>query len=131
MIKAIEIERVRISRHAGQRLAQRGISLEDVHLVLRLGQKLHRTGVTFFFFGRRQIPRGLERELERLVGTTLLVSNGCLITAYRNKRAIAAIKKKLKRRHPVAAPSGAEIIPWPGVPHPLLKEPSRDRSCAA
>jgi len=98
MMKRMNITRVHISRHAAQRLAQRGISLEDVHLVLRLGQRLHRTGVTFYFFGRRQIPPGLERELERLVGTTLIVSNGCLITAYRNKRAIAVIKKKPKRR---------------------------------
>jgi len=98
MMKAMSIARVRISRHAAKRLAQRGISLEDVHLVLRLGRKLHRTGVTFYFFGRRQIPRGLERELERLEGTTLLVRNGYLITAYRNKRAIAVIKKKSKRR---------------------------------
>lgn len=90
--------KVRISRHAARRLAQREISLEDVHLVLRLGRRLHRTGVTFYFFGRRQIPGGLECELERLVGTTVLVAEGQVITAYRNKRAIAVIKRKPKRR---------------------------------
>jgi len=98
MKKKISITRVQISRHAARRLAERGISLEDVNLVLRLGRRLHRTGATFYFFGRRQIPRGLERELERLVGTTLIVADGRLITAYRNKRAIAKIKKKPKRR---------------------------------
>ncbi len=103
-MKKMTITRVQISRHAARRLAQRGISLEDVNLVLRLGRRLHRTGVTFYFFGRRQIPRGLERELERLVGTTLIVADGCVITAYRNKRAIAEIKKKPKRRFPSLAP---------------------------
>lgn len=108
MMKTMDITRVRISRHAARRLAQRGISLEDVNIVLRLGQRLHRTGATFYFFGRRQIPHGLERQLERLVGTTLIVADGRLITAYRNKRAIATIKKKPKRRaklppHPVPA----------------------------
>jgi|FLYL01.1.fsa_nt_gi hypothetical protein len=109
----LEVTKVHISRHAAQRLAQRGISLEDVHLVLWLGRKLHRTGATFYFFGRRQIPQGLERELDRLVGTTLIVANGQLITAYRNKQAIAAVKKKPKRRRPRVLRS-AEIIPWPG-----------------
>ncbi len=106
--------KVHISRHAAQRLAQRGISLEDVHLVLRLGRKLHRTGATFYFFGRRQIPRGLERELERLVGTTLIVSDGRLITAYHNKRAIAVIKKKSKRRRKLSPILGMplETDPW-------------------
>jgi len=108
MMKTMDITRVRISRHAARRLAQRGISLEDVNIVLRLGQRLHRTGATFYFFGRRQVPRGLERQLERLVGTTLIVADGQLITAYRNKHAIATIKKKPKRRakrpsHPVPA----------------------------
>jgi hypothetical protein len=107
--KKMTITRVQISRHAAQRLAQRGISLEDVNLVLRLGRRLHRTGATFYFLGRRQIPRGLERELERLEGVTLIVADGRLITAYRNKRAIAEIKKKPKRRRLLIASWGSAV----------------------
>ncbi|GBC78265.1 hypothetical protein HRbin08_01752 [bacterium HR08] len=118
MMKA-NITKLSISRHAARRLAQRGISLEDVNIVLRLGRRFHRTGATFYFFGRRQIPRGLERQLERLVGTTLIVADGRLVTAYRNKRAIAEIKKKPKRRaklppNPVPAlPTGAPMADDP------------------
>ncbi|MCS7158702.1 MAG: DUF4258 domain-containing protein [Blastocatellia bacterium] len=120
MMSAKQSLKVRISRHAAQRLAQRGISLGDVHLVLRLGRRLHRTGVIFYFFGRRQIPRGLERELERLEGTTLIVADGRLITAYRNKRAIAEIKKKPKRR--AKRPFIFEV--------PLVLEDTFEKRCA-
>lgn len=117
MSKKMSIAKVTISRHAARRLAQRGISLEDVDLVLRLGRRLHRAGVTFYFFGQRQIPHGLEHHLERLVGTTLLVAEDHLITAYRNKRALAAIKKKPKRRPPIRFPQTAEVIAWPTQRH--------------
>lgn len=127
MMKATDIQ---ITCHAACRLRQRGISHEDVQLVLRLGRRLHRTGVTFYFFGRRQIPRGLERALERLVGITLIVAEGHLVTAYRNKRAIAEIKKKPKRRpFPRKAPgrnSGSEIPADPKV----TWEPFRWNRCA-
>ncbi|GBC81432.1 hypothetical protein HRbin10_00544 [bacterium HR10] len=117
MTEKMNIAKLHISRHAARRMARRGITLRDLDLTLRFGRKIHRTGVTFYFFGRRQIPRGLERQLERLVGTTLIVADGQLITAYRNKRAIATIKKKPKRR--------AKLLPNP-VPALLTCAPMAD-----
>ena len=86
----MRINKYRISRHAARRMAQRNLSVGDVALVLRFGRKEHRTGVKFFFLG--------ERELERLVGTTVVAADECILTVYRNEKALAQIKRKLKWR---------------------------------
>ena len=70
----------------------------DVALVLRLGRREYRTGVQFFFLGERDVPEGQERALERLVGTTVVAVDGCILTVYRNEHAWARIKRKLKWR---------------------------------
>ena len=97
----MRINRYRISRHAARRMAQRNLSVGDVALVLRFGRKEHRTGVKFFFLGERDVPPGQERELERLVGTTVVAADECILTVYRNERALAQIKRKLKWRLPL------------------------------
>lgn len=94
----MRINKYRISRHAARRIAQRNLSVGDVALVLRFGRKEHRTGVKFFFLGERDVPPGQERELERLVGTTIVAADECILTVYRNERALAQIKRKLKWR---------------------------------
>lgn len=88
------------SRHATRRMAQRNLTVEDVSLVLQLGHVEYRTGVEFYFLRSRDVPEGMERKLERLVGATVIVSNGEIITAYRNRNAISGIKRKLKHRIP-------------------------------
>jgi hypothetical protein len=94
----MRINKYRISKHAARRMAQRNLSVGDVALVLRLGRREHRTGVKFFFLGERDVPPGQERELERLVGTTVVATDECILTVYRNERALAHIKRKLKWR---------------------------------
>lgn len=94
----MQVNKYRISRHAVRRMAQRNLSVGDVALVLRFGRKEHRTGVKFFFLGERDVPPGQERELERLVGTTIIAADECILTVYRNERALAQIKRKLKWR---------------------------------
>jgi hypothetical protein len=86
----------RLTRHARQRMAQRNLSRKDVGVVIRFGRKIYRTGAAFFFLGRRDLPNGRERELERLVGTTIIATEGQILTVYRNARAIAEIKRKVK-----------------------------------
>lgn len=98
----MRIGKYRISRHAAKRMAQRNLSLSDVALVLRLGRKEHRTGVRFFFFGERDVPRDREIDLRRLAGTTIVAAEERILTVYRNGRAISRIKRKSKRRWPVA-----------------------------
>ena len=94
----MRISKYRISRHAARRMAQRNLSVGDLALVLRFGRKEHRTGVKFFFMGERDVPPGQERELERLVGTTVVAADKCILTVYRNEKALARIKRKLKWR---------------------------------
>lgn len=91
-----------VSRHAEKRMAQRNLSLNDLELVLRLGRKEHRTGVSFFFFGERDVPRGQELDLRRLAGTTIVAAEECILTVYRNERAISRIKRKPKWRWPAS-----------------------------
>jgi len=94
----------RISRHAKERAAQRNISQEDMDFVLRYGQEIHRSGAVFIFLGHKDIPTNLvrKRRVEKLVGTTLLISSDCdqIITAYRNRNALRDIKRKAKRYMP-------------------------------
>ncbi|MFN7949866.1 MAG: DUF4258 domain-containing protein [Blastocatellia bacterium] len=82
--------------HAEQRLLQRNLSARDIALVTRFGRVAYATHATFYFLGERDVPRGWARELARLVGTTLVIVDGCLVTAYRNRRAWRAIKRKSK-----------------------------------
>lgn len=92
----MENKRYRLSQHARQRMAQRNLSRKDVGLVIRFGRKLYRAGAAFFFLGRRDVPKGREREFERLIGTTVVAAEDEIVTTYRNDRAISRIKRKLK-----------------------------------
>ena len=89
------------TRHARLRTAQRRLSPAEVELVEQHGRRIHRTGIIFYFLGHRDLPARLSKPAlyERLVGTVLLVAeNGDLITAYRNRNALKAIRRKPKRR---------------------------------
>jgi hypothetical protein len=77
-------------------MAQRNLSVGDVMLVLRFGRKEHWTGVKFFFMAERDVPPGQERELERLVGTTVVAADECILTVYRNERALARMEKAVR-----------------------------------
>jgi len=96
----MRVNKYRISRHAARRMAQRNLSVGDVALFLRFGRKEHRTGVTFFFVGERVMPPGWGRELVRLVGTTVVEADECILTVYSNEKDQAQTKSR--RKWPVA-----------------------------
>ena len=54
-----------INGHAVLRMSQRNVNADTVGLVLRLGRIEHRAGAEFYFLGRRDVPEGMEQELER------------------------------------------------------------------
>jgi len=87
----------RVTGHAAQRMTQRNLEIWDIELVMGLGKELYRSGVTFYFLGKRQVPIGEERALEPLVGTTVVVGDGRVKTVYRNRRALRKIRRKSKR----------------------------------
>jgi hypothetical protein len=108
----MEFAKFRISKHAARRMAQRNLSVGDVALTLRYGRREHRAGAEFYVLTKRGIPEGMGRALERLVGATVVVSGGEIVTVYRNRRALASIRKKAKRLQPATRWALGGVVPW-------------------
>jgi hypothetical protein len=81
--------------------------VDDLDLVRRYGVLEHRTGVRFYFVGRREVERYREVEprLDRLHGVVLVLAadDRMVITVYRNRRALRDIRRKSKNRFRHAA----------------------------
>lgn len=94
---------VSLTAHARRRAARRNVAPDAVDYVVSHGRMIQRTGVTFFFLGRRDMPPA-DRSASwasRLEGTiVLLAPDGVVITVYRNRRGLRAILRKLKHRIP-------------------------------
>jgi len=86
-----------ISAHCWNRLAKRNISLSEMVKAMEIGRKLHRAHATFFWVGIRE-TRG-QRDLEHLVGVTVVTAHSEIVTVYRAKNAIAKLKRKPKKYH--------------------------------
>ena len=87
--------------HARKRSARRNVAPNAVEYVLEYGRMVQRTGVTFFFLGRRDIPPcdRCASWASRLEGTIVIVaSDGEVITLYRNRRGLRPIVRKMKYR---------------------------------
>jgi len=90
-----------MTKHSLARCAQRGIDSKSFVFIKKHGRKIRRTGITFFFLGKRDIPEDLKKkdQFAKLEGTVLLVGrDGVLITSFRNRQGIKAILKKTKYR---------------------------------
>ncbi len=98
----------RFSKHARQRGAQSNLCERDVEIVRRYGVLEHRTGVRFYFVGKREVERYrlVEPRLTKLHDIVLIVSNDddcTVITVYRNSKALRDIRRKSKYHWGVAA----------------------------
>ena len=82
--------------HARKRMAQRGIGLDAVATVLTYGRRVHAAGAWFVFLGYRDVPLRLKKELEALVGTTVVLdpTGRLVLTCYRNRDASRIIRRK-------------------------------------
>jgi hypothetical protein len=93
---------LRYTTHATTRQAQRNLSRDDVAFIVAYGRRVRSGGALHIFLGRRDLPhsRDLIRRYEHLEGTVLVVDDASfapvLITAYRNRRALKAIRCKAK-----------------------------------
>lgn len=87
------------TQHAQKRMAQRNITLADIHFVFEHGQRFHRAGAIFFFLRGRDIPKEVRTELGRLEGTTVVLSREKprIITVYRNRQGLRQLKRKIER----------------------------------
>jgi hypothetical protein len=90
-------QNLKLSYHARQRMNQRRISFTELSLVLHYGRQVYRAGVKFIFLGQRDLPVRLARQYDHLIGTTVLISEQDVITVYKNRNALADIKRKWKR----------------------------------
>jgi hypothetical protein len=73
--------------HARLRMAQRGISVEDVRNVLRFGSLNYSGTAVIYFLGKDDIPDNDLRRQQRLEGTGVVTSlEGAVITVWRNRR---------------------------------------------
>ncbi len=82
--------------------------------VLAYGRMIQRTGVMFFFLGRRDIPAcdRCASWAARLEGTIVIVApDGAVITVYRNRGGLRPIARKMKYRlcdHPQRREDGED-----------------------
>jgi hypothetical protein len=90
---------VDLSRHARERSALRGISLDGIRYVLTWATELRRTGVQFHFLRRCDIPMDHRRidSFANLAGT-VIIEDGTMITVYRDPEAFPKLRRKTKYR---------------------------------
>lgn len=99
---AFSLEHPQITQHASWRMAQRNLSQQDVHFILRYGQKLHRAGAIIFYLRQRDIPpdKQADKSYARLEGTAVVTNRhfSRILTVYRNRRrGLQQIKQKPRR----------------------------------
>ena len=80
----LDIDALVRSAHAAERQDERCLPDWQVEFALRWGTCLRRRGATFYHVRREDLPAWLcERHARRFYGTTLVVADGVLVTAYR------------------------------------------------
>ena len=98
----------RLSDHAVERLAQRGIAISDVDLIMEIGSEVP-DGYLVRAVDRRSIEQSVKRLLarvRRLEGKRLVVVDGCIVTGYhasaRQERRLLrmAARRDLRRSAP-------------------------------
>lgn len=92
---------VSFTAHARRRGARRNVAPDAVDYVLAHGRMIQRTGVTFFYLARRDMPPAdhCASWASRLEGSTVLLApDGVVVTVYRNRHGLRAILRKPKHR---------------------------------
>ncbi|MBX7222588.1 MAG: DUF4258 domain-containing protein [Blastocatellia bacterium] len=85
-----------ISEHARTRMNQRRLSEADLDIVWEFGRVHHAAGAEFYFLAAADLPAALSAQYAHLVGTTLVIEDGVLVTTYKNHHALEVIKRKQK-----------------------------------
>lgn len=116
---------ISLTRHARRRGARRNVAPDAVEYVLAHGRMVRRTGVMFYFLGRRDIPAcdRCASWATRLEGVIVVVApDGGVITVYRNRQGLRAIERKMKYRlfeRNACVGDAAEICYDSATPTPL------------
>ena len=96
-------KKVKLSRHARQRGAQRNLSDAEMRYVVRHGKRFHRRGRRIYFLRRCDVPEEdlAHQERSRLVGTAVIVDGAgkTILTAWRDRQdGLKQIKRMPRRR---------------------------------
>lgn len=77
-----------LSYHAQTRAAQRSLSVQDVEYILRYARRYHAADAIFYFLVGRDIPKSDRHQMNRLVGTAIIVdkTRSTIITMWRNRQ---------------------------------------------
>lgn len=67
------IKRYRISQRAARELEALRLTIGDVAVILRWGEKCRAGNVTSYMFEQRCLPKGQEKKLRRLLGVEVLI----------------------------------------------------------
>lgn len=96
-----------LTAHAAERQDERRLLDYQIEFALRWGTRLHRKGATFYHVRRKDQPAWLdERHARRFYGTTLVVSDGVLVTAYRKLEGFHDLKCGPRRGGHADRPAG-------------------------
>ena len=86
----ITIDSFLLTGHGRLRLAQRGLSRDDIKFVIRYGELVHAPGIVAYFIGKRSIPHDFDDDdrFSKLQGTTVVFSSDGrqVLTAYKNQK---------------------------------------------
>ncbi len=90
---------ITITRHAQERMAQRGFKMAHIYLALERGQKIYAQETLFIFLGRRHLA-DMGNLAERLEGLTLVIDpkTRTLLTVFRNRRFTRKIRFQRRPR---------------------------------
>lgn len=82
---------MKITKHATERLQQRGISIDSLEIIWKYGREsFAHGGAQRYFFGKKECHDAISefkkmiQLLERTKDGTLVVANGKLVTVYKN-----------------------------------------------
>ena len=107
---------LRLSAHAAIRQAQRNLSPQDIDFVIEYGQQFNSGGALHIFLRRRDIPNDtpIYQQFAHLEGTILVIAREnkrlVLITAYRNRHGLKAIRAKAKYDNRAYARAASELF---------------------
>ena len=79
---------LKLSYHAQARAAQRCLSPEDIGYILHHGRRYHAANAIFYFLVGRDIPKSDRHQMNRLVGTAIIIdkTRSTIITMWRNRQ---------------------------------------------
>ena len=90
---------MQFSQHASQRAQQRAIDPLIIAEIVRYGTRIYKQGIIFHYMPKASVKQFYHWTDQRQIEDAVVITahDGTIITAYRNEKAVKAIKRKPKR----------------------------------